>query len=385
MFIDVPNRSLRLKIVYYGPGLCGKTTNLQHAVEFVNARRKRPVDLVSVATEDDRTVFFDYLPLSAKPISGFTPTFQIYTVPGQVQYNRTRLLVLGGVDGIVFVVDSQRPLLRANQASWQELQRNLRELSLDPAEIPLVVQYNKQDLPTALLPKELERKLGLGDYRGLPAVASQGTGVMETLRAISGAVVHKVKPLIERSRPENLTQTTEPDVAQSEPAGGVTGAVSRQPAPPQPGMRPARAPQRDERPVPSAHAVEGRRPREPRGTQPKRRRDAMTRPIDPLARGTVRSTGLTRRPTQPEASQPEPARTNTVQRASVGSVVGRDASSTEERLANIERLVTLIAERSQPPAARDWEAINERLNSIEGLLLELARAVGSLRGHKGST
>jgi len=111
----------------------------------------------------------------------------------------------------------------------------------------------------------------------------------------------------------------------------------------------------------------------------------MTRPIDPLARGTVRSTGLTRRPTQPEASQPEPARTNTVQRASVGSVVGRDASSTEERLANIERLVTLIAERSQPPAARDWEAINERLNSIEGLLLELARAVGSLRGHKGST
>jgi signal recognition particle receptor subunit beta len=173
------------KIVYYGPGLCGKTTNLQH-IHRRTAPRSRG-EMISLETETDRTLFFDLLPLSFNTSSGLTVRVKLFTVPGQVIHNSTRKLVLQGADGVAFIADSQVQEIRANQASFKDLRRNLKENGLDPSKLPLVIQYNKRDLPNIRSEEEIMRMAAMGKEPTLLATATHGTGVMETFLGLVGA------------------------------------------------------------------------------------------------------------------------------------------------------------------------------------------------------
>ena len=183
--VNYATREITCKIVYYGPGRSGKTTNLHYIHEQVPDERKGR--MVSLATQNDRTLFFDFLPLDLGSISGFTTRFQLYTVPGQVYYKTTRKLVLQGADGIVFVADSQARQLAENVESMQDMHANLAEHGVDARTMPLVLQYNKQGLPRDLIVSEAELDDAL-NFRGVPAFpadALHGRGVFESLRGIS--------------------------------------------------------------------------------------------------------------------------------------------------------------------------------------------------------
>lgn len=183
VFFNYATMEMSAKIVYYGPGLCGKTTNLQQIYNVTNANTRG--EMVSLATETDRTLFFDLLPINLGTIGGFKTRFQLYTVPGQVFYNSTRKLVLKGVDAVVFVADSQEPMLDANIESLENLQQNLGEMNLSLEDIPWVIQYNKRDLPNILSVAELNRHLNKSGVPSFEAVAVTGKGVLETLKGIS--------------------------------------------------------------------------------------------------------------------------------------------------------------------------------------------------------
>ena len=187
VFFNYATMQMAAKIVYYGPGLCGKTTNLQHIYQKTSSKSRG--EMVSLETETDRTLFFDLLPLDVGNIAGFKTRFQLYTVPGQVFYNSTRKLVLRGVDGVVFVADSQVPMLDANTESYGNLKTNLLELGLNIDEIPLVFQYNKRDLKNVLPVEELNRSLNPNGLPFFEASALQGHGVFETLKGISKATL----------------------------------------------------------------------------------------------------------------------------------------------------------------------------------------------------
>jgi mutual gliding-motility protein MglA len=190
--VNFTAREITCKIVYYGPGRSGKTTNLHYIYGRVpEARRGR---MVSLATQTDRTLFFDFLPIDLGQISGFATRFQLYTVPGQVYYNATRRLVLQGADGVVFVGDSQARQLDENIESLQNLQSNLLELGIDIRTLPLVLQYNKQDLPRELIlqPGELDDALNFRGVPSFPADVLHGHGVFETLKAISELVLKRL-------------------------------------------------------------------------------------------------------------------------------------------------------------------------------------------------
>jgi small GTP-binding protein len=185
--IDIKKKIIHGKIVYYGPGLCGKTTNL----EYINSKVPNTKEMMSLSTEGDRTIFFDFLPMDLGKIRGISTTFKLYTVPGQVRYNLTRKMVLKNVDGVVFVADSQRMMLDSNVESLENLYENLRELRIDPEEIPVVLQYNKRDLPDLMSPAELNRALNSKGYPVFLASAVKGDGVLETLSKISNIVFKK--------------------------------------------------------------------------------------------------------------------------------------------------------------------------------------------------
>ena len=190
--VNFSAREITCKIVYYGPGRSGKTTNLQYIYGRVPADRRG--NMVSLATQTDRTLFFDFLPIELGTISGFVTRFQLYTVPGQVYYNATRKLVLQGADGVVFVADSQARQLDENIESLQNLQANMLEQGIDVRTVPVVLQYNKQDLPPELILQQTELDDAL-NFRGLPSVpadALNGWGVFETLKAISGLVLRRL-------------------------------------------------------------------------------------------------------------------------------------------------------------------------------------------------
>jgi len=190
--VNFTTREITCKIVYYGPGRSGKTTNLQYIYGQVpDDRRGR---MVSLATQTDRTLFFDFLPLDLGSISGFTTKFQLYTVPGQVYYNATRKLVLQGADGVVFVADSQIRQLDENLESLQNLHHNVLEHGIDIRTLPVVMQWNKQDLPRDLIlePEELDEALNFRSAPAFPGDALHGTGVFETLKAISAEVLRKL-------------------------------------------------------------------------------------------------------------------------------------------------------------------------------------------------
>ncbi|HEU5183960.1 MAG TPA: GTPase domain-containing protein [Gemmatimonadaceae bacterium] len=198
--VNYATREITCKIVYYGPGRSGKTTNLHYVYGQVPDERKGR--MVSLATQTDRTLFFDFLPLDLGTISGFTTRLQLYTVPGQVYYQATRKLVLQGADGVVFVADSQSRQLQENIESLQDLHANLGEHGMDPRSTPLVLQYNKQDLPRDMIMSvdDLDEAL---NFRGVPrftADALHGVGVFETLRGIAELVLKRLASPAEAGR-----------------------------------------------------------------------------------------------------------------------------------------------------------------------------------------
>src|SRR5205809_2753297 len=191
-FINYASREINCKIVYYGPGLCGKTTNLQFIYDSLPSNSKSK--MLSLSTKTDRTLFFDFLPLDLGKIRGMRMRLQLYTVPGQVYYNSTRQLVLKGADGIVFVADSQDVALDANLESIQNLEDNLKRQGVRIRDIPVVIQYNKRDLPNALPIEELDKDLNKLKAPTFESVATTGIGVEETLKGITQLVLaHLVK------------------------------------------------------------------------------------------------------------------------------------------------------------------------------------------------
>lgn len=188
-FINYSAREINFKLVYYGPGLCGKTTNL----EWIYAKSKPDAKgkMVSLATETERTLFFDFLPLDLGEIRGFKTRFHLYTVPGQVFYDASRKLILRGVDGVCFVADSQEARMDANLESLENLRHNLEEQGFDLDVLPYVIQYNKRDMPEVMSIEELQAQLNPTGVPQFEAVAIDGTGVFETLKGLARLVIKK--------------------------------------------------------------------------------------------------------------------------------------------------------------------------------------------------
>jgi signal recognition particle receptor subunit beta len=190
-FINFPAREINCKLVYYGPGLGGKTANLQWIYEKTAAAQRGK--MISLATETDRTLFFDFLPLDLGSVRGFKTRFHLYTVPGQVFYEASRKLILKGADGVVFVADSQEERLDANFETLDNLKEHLKEHGLSFENIPYVLQLNKRDLPNAMPVDELKKQLQLKNEPVLEAVAVNGTGIFETLREVAKLVLAELK------------------------------------------------------------------------------------------------------------------------------------------------------------------------------------------------
>ena len=190
-FINYASREINCKIVYYGPGLCGKTTNLQFIYQKTAPESKGK--MISLATETERTLFFDFLPLSLGEIRGFKTRFHLYTVPGQVFYDASRKLILKGVDGVIFVADSQEERIEANIESLENLRLNLSEQGYDLDKLPYIIQYNKRDVPGALSVEELRRELNPTNVPEFEACATTGEGVFETLKAVAKLILIDLK------------------------------------------------------------------------------------------------------------------------------------------------------------------------------------------------
>jgi signal recognition particle receptor subunit beta len=190
-FINYSSREINCKIVYYGPGLCGKTTNLQYIYRRTNPVQKGK--LISLATETERTLFFDFLPLSLGDIKGFRIRFHLYTVPGQVFYAASRKLILKGVDGVVFVADSQVERMESNMESLDDLKINLVEQGYELEKLPYTIQYNKRDLPNVIPIADMDNVLNPRKVPQFEAVAVTGKGVFETLKAVAKQVLFELK------------------------------------------------------------------------------------------------------------------------------------------------------------------------------------------------
>ena len=190
-FINYVAREINCKIVYYGPGLGGKTTNLQYIYQITSVENKGK--LISLATETERTLFFDFLPIDLGQIRGFRTRFHLYTVPGQVFYDSSRKLILKGVDGVVFVADSQEERVDANLESISNLALNLKEHGYDLDRIPYVLQLNKRDLPGAMPMEDMKQQLLVKEEPVIEAVATQGVGVLTTLKAVARQVLVELR------------------------------------------------------------------------------------------------------------------------------------------------------------------------------------------------
>ena len=238
VFFNYSTMQMAAKIVYYGPGLCGKTTNL-HWIYSKTATDSRG-EMVSLETETDRTLFFDLLPLDVGQVAGFNTRVQLYTVPGQVFYNTTRKLVLKGVDGVVFVADSQRAMLDANVQSFKNLEENLDEMGLTVDEVPLVLQYNKRDLADICSPEELDEALNRNGWPHFEAVAIHGQGVFETLKGVSRATLMTLRQRLTtgKSEPQRPAAPPEPPA----PAAPRPAASTAEPASPPAATKAARPP-----------------------------------------------------------------------------------------------------------------------------------------------
>ncbi len=228
VFFNYSTMQMAAKVVYYGPGLCGKTTNLQYI--YGHTSNDSRGEMVSLETETDRTLFFDLLPIDVGSIAGFSTRIQLYTVPGQVFYNTTRKLVLKGVDGVVFVADSQRPMLQANIDSFKNLEENFTEMGLSVDTIPLVLQYNKRDLADVCSVEEMNAALNRGNWPYFEASALTGEGVFETLKGISKFTLMSLKQRLQRGAgpsapPARPAIPIRRPVPTAEPAAAPAGAA----------------------------------------------------------------------------------------------------------------------------------------------------------------
>lgn len=299
VFFNYSTMQMAAKVVYYGPGLCGKTTNLQYI--YNHTANDSRGEMVSLETETDRTLFFDLLPIDVGSIAGFNTRIQLYTVPGQVFYNTTRKLVLKGVDGVVFVADSQRPMLAANAESLRNLEENLAEMGLSFDSLPVVLQYNKRDLPDVVPVEELERALNTRGWSSFEASAKTGEGVFETLKGISKHTLISLKKRLTKMGSEG--STARPVGARPMPA--------RPAPPPAPAPRPTPPPPAAPRAAVAAppwprRAARGRRParsmcsRSSRRSASRRWEAALRRPRAPrrpaaIPRSLPRRSGPPRR------------------------------------------------------------------------------------------
>lgn len=219
VYFSPATKEITAKIVYYGPGMCGKTTNLQKVHDLMRPQMKS--ELVSVATETDRTIYFDFLPVKLGKIAGFDFVVRSFTVPGQPYYAETRKMVLQGADGVVFVADSQRYMLDQNKDSLMDLKRNLKTNGLDYATIPMVLQYNKRDLPDCMAIPDLEQALNERKVPFFEASAFKGVGVVETLKAVTLTVFKHVRDggLQNLAKPPGAQKSTQVQVPQTSPLG----------------------------------------------------------------------------------------------------------------------------------------------------------------------
>jgi signal recognition particle receptor subunit beta len=249
VFFNYSTMQMAAKVVYYGPGLCGKTTNLQYIYGHTSGDSRG--EMVSLETETDRTLFFDLLPIDVGTIGGFSTRIQLYTVPGQVFYNTTRKLVLKGVDGVVFVADSQKPMLQANVDSFNNLEENLAEMGIALRELPLVLQYNKRDLPSICTIEEMNEALNTGGWQYFEASALNGQGVFETLKGISKLTLMALKQKL--GRQDEVKPAPRPPVAPkpAAPAAPKPSAPAAAAAPP--AAKPA--PTAPTAPAPAARAT----------------------------------------------------------------------------------------------------------------------------------
>ncbi len=235
--INYATREVSCKIVYYGPGLSGKTTNLQYVHQKVPSNTKGK--LISLATDADRTLYFDFLPINIGSINGFAAKFQLYTVPGQVYYNATRKLVLRGVDGLVFVADSQPDKMDENIESLNNLKENLAEYGYSLDEVPIAIQYNKQDLPNVMTLEEMRPVLNPHGWPEFGASATEGFGVFDTLKCILKLVLDKAKT--GGTTPKTPAAAVATPAAPTEMASGAEQPKVAEPAPvaaPTPGPEP---------------------------------------------------------------------------------------------------------------------------------------------------
>ena len=247
VFFNYSTMQMAAKVVYYGPGLCGKTTNLHYIYQHTTQESRG--EMVSLETETDRTLFFDLLPIDVGSIAGFNTRIQLYTVPGQVFYNTTRKLVLKGVDGVVFVADSQRAMLQANADSFRNLEENLAEMGLSVDTLPLVLQFNKRDLADICTVDEMNAALNRHDWPWFEASAVTGMGVFETLKGISKQTLLSLKKRLGRSepsspppRPAAAARPAAQAAAAPAPPPRPAAAPAPQAAPPQSGSHPQVAP-----------------------------------------------------------------------------------------------------------------------------------------------
>ncbi len=301
--INFALREVNCKIVYYGPGLSGKTTNLEMIHTKVPDTHRG--DLTSIATEGDRTLFFDFMPLNLGKVAGMNTRFQLYTVPGQVYYNATRKLVLQGADGIIFVADCQEGKLEENKESLQNLLDNLEEYNVDIDEIPFVMQYNKRDLPNVMPIEVLEKEINPWKAPYYESVAITGEGVFPTLKKLANMVLENLnkeygvkKPIAAKTPPVSAAPARPPVAAPAPPAPAAparppVAAPARLPAAAQPPPRPAAAqpPPRPAAPAPPprpAAAQPPPRPAVPAAPRMPARAPARPRPT-PVARAPART------------------------------------------------------------------------------------------------
>lgn len=237
VLFNYATRELTAKVVYYGPGLCGKTTNLEYIHKSLPEKTKGK--MLSLATQTDRTLFFDFLPLDLGTVKGMKTRIQLYTVPGQVFYDATRKLVLKGADGVVFVVDSQKEMLESNLESWENLKQNLKENSLEIESIPIVLQYNKRDLPNVMSIKDLNRKLNDVNAPHFEAVALTGEGVQETLKGISAIVLKNLSGKLVKEDRREPAAVEEEETKQAAPVAAAPVTVGAASAAGSPAAAPA--------------------------------------------------------------------------------------------------------------------------------------------------
>jgi mutual gliding-motility protein MglA len=384
VFFNYSTMQMAAKVVYYGPGLCGKTTNLHYIYQHTAGESRG--EMVSLETETDRTLFFDLLPIDVGTIAGFNTRIQLYTVPGQVFYNTTRKLVLKGVDGVVFVADSQRAMVQANLDSFRNLEDNLAEMGLSVDTLPLVLQYNKRDLADICSTEELDAALNRHNWPWFEASAVTGVGVFETLKGISKHTLLSLKKRLGRSEPaapaarpaaaRPAPPPAGPALAEASPAAQAPPRPAAEPSQPGP-HPPAPLPASPSRPPGPAAAAAARGSAAP--APPKAPPIGRARTVDVLSELEKLRRETMRQPAAAPAAAPRPAAPATNGRGELSRTIEMTLRRTDFQRAR-RFLVSFQVEDDQHrvmDAVRDLQVEIKDAAGLEKLLLRLNIALSS--------